>query len=136
AARLPYVPARIVPYTHGAVAISTGWMIYVLMVQSGGIAAQQVGVMAEEWTAQRLRSLRRAGWHIVHDVAMEFGNLDHALIGPGGVLAIETKYRSDWSSVTAADIGGMAQQAINQARDLSFRLGMKGRGVTPIVVVW
>jgi hypothetical protein len=136
AATLPYVPDGIVPYIHGAVAISTVWMIYLLMVQSGGIVSQQVGVMAEEWTAQALRSLQRGGWHIVHDVPMEFDNVDHALIGPGGVLAIETKYRSDWASVTAADVDRMAQQAIKEARDLSFRIGMKGRCVTPIVVVW
>lgn len=136
ATTLPSVPGGIVPYVHGALVISAVWMIYVLMVQSGGIVSQQVGVMAEEWTAQALKSLQREGWHIVHDVAMEFGNLDHALIGPGGTLAIETKYRSDWSSVTTAELDRMARQALDQARRLSFRIGLKGRGVVPMVVVW
>lgn len=136
AARLPNVPDRLVPYAHGVLVSSAVWMLYMLMVQSGGIANQQVGVMAEEWTAQQLRPAQRAGWHVVHDVAMQYGNLDHALIGPGGVLAVETKYRYDWTSVTTEDLELMARQARQEARSLSFRIGMRGRGVTPIVAVW
>lgn len=40
---------------------------------------------------QYLEDLRRDGYHVFHDIPSEKGNVDHVLIGPGGVFAIETK---------------------------------------------
>jgi hypothetical protein len=35
--------------------------------------------------------LEADGWHAIHDVSLGRGNVDHILIGPGGIFAIETK---------------------------------------------
>lgn len=35
--------------------------------------------------------LEADGWHAIHDVSLGHGNVDHILIGPGGVFSIETK---------------------------------------------
>ncbi len=37
-----------------------------------------------------LRKLRRHVWHLVEHVALEWGDIDHALVGPSGAYAIET----------------------------------------------
>lgn len=49
------------------------------------------GAEGEKWTAEQLRRLRRRGWRVVHNVMLEGGDIDHVVIGPGGVVAVETK---------------------------------------------
>jgi hypothetical protein len=38
-----------------------------------------------------LEELSEAGWQVIHDVSLGRGNVDHILIGPGGVFTVETK---------------------------------------------
>jgi hypothetical protein len=42
-------------------------------------------------TAKALNPLRGRGWFIRHDVAGKYGNLDHVVVGPGGVYLLDTK---------------------------------------------
>ncbi len=30
-------------------------------------------------------------WHVLHDIYLGRGNIDHVVVGPGGVYAVETK---------------------------------------------
>jgi len=50
---------------------------------------------AEQWTAQELRRLRRRGWKVVSHTIPKYGDIDHIAVGPGGLLVLETKWRSD-----------------------------------------
>jgi hypothetical protein len=55
------------------------------------------GADGERWTAEELRKLRRHGWRTVHNIYLEHRDIDHVAIGPGGVVAIETKSSDgDW----------------------------------------
>jgi hypothetical protein len=45
----------------------------------------------ERLVAERLEDLRHAGFHPLHDVVAGNFNIDHLLVGPTGVFAIETK---------------------------------------------
>ncbi len=45
----------------------------------------------ERAVGQYLEELRAAGYHVLHDVLGQGFNVDHVLIGPAGVLTIETK---------------------------------------------
>ena len=49
---------------------------------------------AERRTARLLAPLERQGWAVLHDLAIpgSAANIDHPVIGPGGVLAIDTKH--------------------------------------------
>jgi hypothetical protein len=53
----------------------------------------RVGAGGEEKVGARLDKLRSAGWHVLHAVPVgERGSdIDHVLIGPGGVFTINTK---------------------------------------------
>lgn len=124
------------PYVIGALVASAGWLIYVFMIQTGGIALKQVGVLAEEWTANELRRLQKRGWRTVNHVMREHCDIDHAVIGPGGVFAIDTKYRWDWTASAAKELDHMAAAAKDGARALSLRIGMRGKGVQPVIAVW
>lgn len=48
----------------------------------------------EKVVGQFLERLRESGYQIFHDVVGENFNLDHVIVGPAGVLTIETKTRS------------------------------------------
>jgi hypothetical protein len=48
----------------------------------------------ERAVAEELNQLMLNGYHIFHDVPMDpYGNIDHVIIGPSGIYAIETKTR-------------------------------------------
>lgn len=56
-----------------------------------------LGWFGERMTAEELEPLGQHGWRVFHDVPAENGkqefNIDHVVIGPGGVFSIETKMR-------------------------------------------
>ncbi len=66
---------------------------------------------------------------------LQKSDVDHALLGPGGFVAVETKFRSDWSAA-AKDLGAMVRQAKQAARDLQARLRVWTPAVRPVVVMW
>jgi nuclease-like protein len=49
------------------------------------------GATGEEQVGGLLAGLADQGWHAIHDVSLGRGNVDHILIGPGGVFTVETK---------------------------------------------
>jgi hypothetical protein len=130
-----FLPQSASPYLVGAIVASGGWWLYVIMLQTGGAMNKQVGVMAEEWTVGDLRKLRKHGWRLVNHVMLERVDIDHALIGPGGFFAIETKYRTDWHSAQR-DFAAMARRAAESARRLEPRMGLRSRRVSPLIVMW
>src|SRR3954469_25066176 len=55
--------------------------------------AWEQGAIGEVTTAALLSGLEDIGWVILHDLAIpgSKANIDHLLIGPGGVLVIDSK---------------------------------------------
>jgi hypothetical protein len=51
------------------------------------------GAEGEEVVGQILEGLREQGWCVIHDVSFGRGNIDHIVVGPGGIFTIETKSR-------------------------------------------
>lgn len=49
------------------------------------------GAEGEEHVGGLLEALADDGWHVLHDVSLGRGNIDHLLVGPGGILTVETK---------------------------------------------
>jgi hypothetical protein len=56
--------------------------------------AWRVGAAGEEKVGPKLESLSRNGWRVIHSVPVgaSGSDIDHVLIGPGGVFTINTKY--------------------------------------------
>jgi hypothetical protein len=53
------------------------------------------GLLGEQAVAEQLQSLAASGYRVFHDIQKDGkGNIDHAVVGPAGVFAIETKYRT------------------------------------------
>lgn len=53
-----------------------------------------LGVEGEQVVGQRLEELRSAGYKVFHDIPGDGFNVDHVIVGPGGVFVVETKTRS------------------------------------------
>ncbi|MEU0481362.1 nuclease-related domain-containing protein [Streptosporangium sp. NPDC006013] len=51
------------------------------------------GAAGERRTARMLRPLNRRGYTVLHDRALPYGraNVDHLLVGPGGLFVVDTK---------------------------------------------
>lgn len=55
----------------------------------------KTGLLGERYIGQYLQnSLLRNGYWVVHDIIDDAGNIDHVVIGPGGVFSVETKTRT------------------------------------------
>ncbi len=77
-----------------AAALATGGLGWLLRFRvTGETAAWRRGAKGERRTARRLRPLLRAGWTVLHDVAIPASraNGDHLLIGPPGVFLVDSK---------------------------------------------
>ncbi len=49
------------------------------------------GAKGEESVGAVLDGLAGEGWLAIHDVSLGRGNVDHVVVGPGGIFTIETK---------------------------------------------
>jgi Nuclease-related domain len=75
----------------GLAAIVAGWGLR--FQPSPDAVAWRRGAAGERRTARLLAGLERHGWAVLHDLAIpgSRANLDHLMIGPGGVFVIDSK---------------------------------------------
>lgn len=92
-ARWPELDARIVYGMFGAVILVLLILIWRTMQKMPRL---RLGLEGECYTGQELSLLMRDGAYVFHDLFMDRrrGNIDHIVIGSGGVFAVETKTRS------------------------------------------
>lgn len=74
--------------------------------------------------------LEADGWRAIHDVSLGHGNVDHILIGAGGIFTIETKSHRGHIPVDRID-PKMLKQAYAQKKLLER---ITGRDVQPLLV--
>jgi hypothetical protein len=88
------------------------------------------GARGEERVGAILDGLSGEGWLALHDLPFERGNIDHVLVGPGGLFTIETK--SHRGRIHAARIDeSMLRQALAEGRRVEQATG---RRVEPLLV--
>lgn len=83
--------------------------------------AWRVGAEGERIIGRQLQKLEKDGWTVVHDVPIgERGsNIDHVLVGPGGVFTVNSKYhvgKSIWCAGDVVMVGGHKQPYVRNAR--------------------
>jgi hypothetical protein len=126
------MPNRLADIASGALVASAAWWLYTFMMETAGMGQLRSGILAEERTSVRLSSLRNAGWRYVNHVRFKYGDADHAVLGPGGFFAVETKFRSNWVD---SDLDAIAAQARESARQLRPWIGPKEKAA-PLVAMW
>lgn len=107
----------------------------------------EVGARGERIVGRRLDRLRAHGWEVLHSIPLASGaDIDHLLIGPGGVFTINTKHHAGarvWVGGNQVMVNGQRQpyvrnsrhEAAAAARRLSAALGwtVQVRGVVVFV---
>jgi hypothetical protein len=83
------------------------------------ISNLRLGLHAELDTAHHLGKLAAKGYHIYHDIPAAGFNIDHLVIGPNGVFAIETKGRRK-PRLTNPRTGQRPHEIICESRRLRF----------------
>jgi hypothetical protein len=75
----------------GLAAVAAGWGLR--FRPSPDAIAWRRGAVGERRTARLLGQLERRGWAVLHDLALpgSRANIDHLVIGPGGVFVIDSK---------------------------------------------
>ena len=122
----------IAPFVTGAVVASFGWVLHIAISDATGLANKRIGLTAEQWTVEELNQLGR-GWQSRHHVMLEYVDVDHVALGPGGIHAIDTKFRSDWNR---ADLKQLAASAVRGATQLERRIGEVRGTVQPVIAMW
>ena len=90
--------------------------------------AWRVGADGEEAIGARLEKLCARGWRVLHSVPVGSGNadIDHVLIGPGGVWTINTKKHPDGDVVVRGQqvrVNGHRTAYVPKARAEAERAG-------------
>jgi len=84
--------------TRSAMVIIVGgivlWLVVGIITNIMKAEKLYLGYKAEVAVAQELNLLYAKGFHIFHDFPAENFNIDHVVVGPTGVFAVETKGRS------------------------------------------
>ncbi len=120
------------------------WIVYVL----SGIHGWSLGKLGEEATAESVlsRKKKRLGWRLINGLYLAgHGDIDHVLVGPGGIFAIESKWTSNRCRIEEGGIVGiLGREPVAQAREGArkverlLRHGPQRFDVTvvPVVVIW
>jgi len=85
------VPAVLFWVVGGGVTLLLIWKVMTLVERRRLL---RIGLAGEMATGEELNRLMLDGYHIYHDFPGDRFNIDHILVGPSGVFAVETKARS------------------------------------------
>ncbi|MCU1515854.1 MAG: hypothetical protein JWQ75_575 [Pseudarthrobacter sp.] len=80
------------------------------------------GAVGERIVADRLSQLIPHGWYLLHDVhwpGRPKANLDHVLVGPGGVVVVDTK---NWSGEVRVSSGALWQGRYSRTQSVEGAL--------------
>jgi hypothetical protein len=130
----------------GAFVISGPWLAVLMVILMSGAASILMGLYAEDWTSQNVRSLRRKGWHLVNGLQLRpRRDVDHVVVGPPGVFVIETKWsaeawptRAGGTEVMTKFLASATSQTVDNRWDFSkhFAKVLAGAPVRAVCVLW
>lgn len=86
-----------------ATALVTFWKWRKLKVLIRRLWDFRLGFMGERVVGEELNQLLASGFRVFHDIPFDGFNVDHVLVGPPGVYAVETKARRKPSDVKGVE---------------------------------
>lgn len=90
-----FLPAWLRQFAAGAWVTAVIAAIAFVVYQSSATMYLDFGAEAERWTAKALEPLQAGGWRIMNRVEFRNYDVDHILVGPGGIWVVETKWTGD-----------------------------------------
>ena len=120
----------------GGWAVFVGWLLWHQVVVESGSSTRDMGALAEQWTSNDLKLLRRRGWRVINHIVLRHWDIDHVAIGPGGLLVVQTKWSSDEAALPRPDLGDGRPEGGRRRRKADAQ-GATGPAPTrAVVVVW
>lgn len=125
----------------GGAIVGLLWLVWEMVrALSHGADHLWRGAEGEEFTGDELRKLKRhARWYVIDRVEFDVLDVDHVVVGPGGVFAVESKNYSAEIDLRQPPgwLSSTSQQAHTNARKIK---GLVRRHadveVRPVVVLW
>jgi hypothetical protein len=124
-------------------------VVLVVSAVASGSWPRLWGAAGETSTAEEFTRRRRVrqGWRIFHGLNIGGHDIDHVAVGPGGVLAIETKFVASgtWRVTANGSLAGPLCEPLKQARISAWKtssfLGSTTGGrldldVAAVLIVW
>ena len=122
----------------GAAVVGVPALLWNFVVQATGTGSSMMGEQAELWTASELRKNRED--RLLNHISLAYGDIDHLVVGPRGVVAVETKWSSQpWDERDGPNrIRAAALQVTQECRRLNLWTPFRSAGIEarPLVVLW
>jgi hypothetical protein len=133
------LPSDARPFVVGAWLATTAWMLVFGTTVASGAATRIMGETGEQLTAGDLRKARRTGWLLVNHIRLGREEIDHVMVGPGGLVVAESKWTGWKQDLSDSDIyddeaARLARRATMVAGTLRHIVGKCP--VRRVVVVW
>ena len=117
-------PRRVAGQHVRAEARRRGWLRFLGGRFKRDYGAWSQGAEGEEVVGEILEGLVADGWQVIHDVSFGRGNIDHIVVGPGGLFTVETKSRRGRILLDNLD-PKMLRQAYAEMKTLKAITGME-----------
>lgn len=135
----------------GAGAVAIVWSVSELL-RSDGAQHLRDGATGEKQTSGALRRYASTEWDAFHDIPLKGRNIDHALVGPRGAVALDSKFTNhEWlvteSGIERIKLNGKTEPVPKPLRDARARAkdlhsvilakpAQVRTQVLPVVVLW
>ncbi|MEP6299848.1 MAG: hypothetical protein ABJ382_21220 [Ilumatobacter sp.] len=133
-----FEPGVLIPFVLSVAALVGFFVWYRRTMKDMTVDSESRPIPGARLTAARLRGLASPPWRVVYEIGpKQFGAVDHVVIGPNGVLAIEpvtTDRPTEPSSLPAARLVADAAIARGAVADVASRVGSDCR--TLVRVHW
>jgi hypothetical protein len=133
-------PAYVTGVVHGVMVTALVGIIGFALLFHGRGALLLAASYAEAYTQEEIALAAGAGciWHAVHNIELGRLDIDHVVLAPAGVFAVETKWRFDnadsaWLQRAADQAALRARKAASVLRSADVR---HRADVHPVLVVW
>jgi hypothetical protein len=124
------------PFKQLALGLAVGAIAMAAVLSAARYDDWQVrGYLAETFSVEALRKV--SGWSVVDNLAFEAEDVDHVVVTPSGVLAVESKHHNHAVSATTAQRD--LADARRAARKIRLFLGSVGHStvqVASVLMVW
>lgn len=133
-------PSYITGSVHGVMLTAMVAVVGFAFLFHGKAALLLAASYAEAYTQEEIAAAAEAGvvWHAVHNIELGRLDIDHVVLAPAGVFALETKWRFD--NADPAWVHRAAEQArlrAQKAASVLLSAGVRHRAqVQPVLVVW
>ncbi|MDT4973091.1 MAG: hypothetical protein QOG22_3234, partial [Pseudonocardiales bacterium] len=130
------------PFKQFYIGLAVGGLVMMVTISLAGFDSRQMhGHMAETFSLESLRKV--SGWTVIENLPFDGVDVDHVVITPSGVLAVETKFFGLVAKGTAYErerAAAARRSASESARKVRSFLRSKKLHelvtVTPVLMVW